>query len=138
MDKSRALEVFEAVKDVANRLTNVHFLGHDEGDLILNGTRWRLWHGEDGSNYATSYRLQKIVESFTGGEKPNVLLTGHTHKQGYFFDRNIHVVSGGALCRQSAWMRSKKLANHAGFHIIRATISEGEIKRFSPTWYPFY
>ena len=126
------------VKDVADRLEHVTYLGHDEGDIIINGTIWRLWHGEDGSSYATSYRLQKIIESLTGGEKPAVLLAGHTHKQGYFFDRNIHVISGGALCRQSAWMRSKKLANHSGFHIIRATIADGEIKCFSPTWYPFY
>ena len=126
------------VEDVANRLSHVTYLGHDEGDIVINGTVWRLWHGEDGSSYATSYRLQKIIESFTGGEKPQALFAGHTHKQLYMFDRNVHVVSGGAMCSQSAWMRSKKLANHAGFHIIRATIAENEIKSFSATFYPFY
>jgi predicted phosphodiesterase len=127
-----------AVKDVAARLEHVTFLGHDEGDLEINGTIWRMWHGEDGSSYATSYRLQKVIESFTGGEKPNVLLAGHVHKQGYFFERNIHAVSGGALCKQSSWMRSKRLANHSGFHIIKAGIADGEIKWFEPRWYPFY
>lgn len=126
------------VKDVARRLPHVHYLGHDEGDVVINGAIWRLWHGEDGSSYATSYRVQQIIGSFTGGEKPAVLLAGHTHKQAYIFERNIHAVSGGALCRQSAWMRSKRLPNHAGFHIIRATIKDGEVRRFSPTWYPFY
>jgi len=127
-----------AVKDVAARLEHVTFLGHDEGDLEINGTIWRMWHGEDGSSYATSYRLQKVIESFTGGEKPNVLLAGHVHKQGYFFERNIHAVSGGALCKQSSWMRSKRLANHSGFHIIKSGIADGEIKWFEPRWYPFY
>ena len=126
------------VHDIAARCSNVHYLGHDEADIPVNGTIWRLWHGEDGSSYATSYRLQKIVESWTGGTKPHVLLTGHTHKQGFFFERNVQIVSGGALCRQSAWMRAKKLANHDGFWILRSTISGGEIKSFSPTWYPFY
>jgi predicted phosphodiesterase len=127
-----------AVKDVAKRMDHVEFIGHDEGDIDINGTVWRMWHGEDGSSYATSYRMQKVIESFTGGEKPNVLLAGHVHKQGYFFERNIHAVSGGAMCRQSAWMRSKRLANHSGFHIIKACIADGEIKWFEPRWYPFY
>jgi predicted phosphodiesterase len=126
------------VKDICSGLDHCHYLGHDEADIEINGSIWRLWHGEDGSSYATSYRLQKIVESFTGGDKPNVLLAGHTHKQGYFFDRNIHVLSGGALSLQSKWMRSKKLANHTGFHTIEATIEDGTVKTFSPTWHAFF
>ena len=127
-----------AVKDVADRVPNMTFLGHDCADVIINDTKWRLWHGEDGASYATSYRIQKIIESFTGGDKPQVLLCGHTHKQAYIFERNVHAVSGGALSCQSDWMRSKRLANHTGFHIIRATIRDGEIVSFSPTFYPFY
>jgi len=126
------------VADLARRLPHVEFLGSDYGELTINGTRWMLWHGEDGSSYATSYRIQKLIESFTGGDKPQALLCGHTHKQGYFFDRNIHAVSGGALSYQSTWMKSTKKASHTGFHIIRATIRDGQIVRFSPTWYPFY
>lgn len=127
-----------AVRDIAKRIPGMTFLGHDCADVIINGSKWRLWHGEDGSSYATSYRIQKIIESFTGGDKPNVLLCGHTHKQAYIFDRNIHAVSGGALSTQSDWMRSKRLPNHTGFHIIRATIRDSEIVSFSPTFYPFY
>lgn len=127
-----------AVRDIANRLEHVHFLGHDMGDIDINGTTWKIWHGEDSSSYATSYRVQKIIEAFTGGNKPNVLLCGHTHKMVYLFDRNVHAVSGGALSYQSAWMQSKRLANHTGFHIIRATIRENQIISFSPTFYPFY
>lgn len=127
-----------AVRDVANRCKHVTFMGHDMADVEINGSKWRLWHGEDGSSYATSYRVQKIIESLTGGDKPNVLLCGHTHKQAYIFERNIHAVSGGALSYQSDWMRAKRLPNHTGFHIIRATIRNGQIISFSPTFYPFY
>jgi predicted phosphodiesterase len=127
-----------AVKDIAARLGHVEFIGHDQGIIDINGTTWMPWHGEDSGSFATSYRLQKLIEAFTGGTKPQVILAGHTHKQGYFFERNIHAVTGGALSMQSAWMRGKRLANHDGFHIIRATIADKEIKSFSPTWYPFY
>ena len=126
------------VQDIAKRCPHVHYLGHDEADIPINGTIWRMFHGEDGSSYATSYRVQKLIESFTGGTKPHVLLVGHTHKEISMFERNIYAVSGGAMCRQSSWMRSKKLVNHDGFHILRATIGEGQVKSFSATFYPFF
>jgi predicted phosphodiesterase len=126
------------VEDICNQLPDAEFLGHDEGDIHVNGIRVRLFHGEDSSSYATSYRIQKLVESYTGGDKPNVLLVGHTHKQGYFFERHIHCVSGGALSTQSRWMRSKRMANHAGFWLIEMTVKDGGVSRFKPEWMPFY
>lgn len=130
------------VEDIARSLEGFNYMGEDMGDYIIeNGKRpitIRLWHGEDGSSYATSYRVQKIVESFTGGDKPNVLLMGHTHKQVYLFDRHIHCLSGGAVCTQSNWMRSKRLANHTGFHIVEMEFNERGVTKFSPTWYPMY
>lgn len=126
------------VRDLCRDLEHVEFVGCDYGEIIINGTKWMLWHGEDGSSYATSYRIQQLLVAFTGGQKPHVLLCGHTHKQGYFFERNVHAVSGGALSYQSKWMRSTRKACHTGFHIIRARIKDGQIARFSPTFYPFY
>ena len=126
------------VRDLAKRVPNLHFLGHDVGDLTVNGTIWRLWHGEDGNSYATSYRIQQVINSITGGDKPAVLLLGHTHKQAYIFERNIHAVSGGALSYQSDWMRSKRIPCHTGFHILEAVIKNNQIVQFSPTFYPFY
>lgn len=126
------------VKDVCEALPNAAFLGSDMGTLTVNGVTFMLFHGEDTSSYATSYRLQKLVEAFTGGEKPNMLLAGHTHKQGYFFERHVHVLSGGALSVQSRWMRSKRLANHTGFWICRAWIGKKSINKLQVTFYPFY
>lgn len=126
------------VEDICGQLPDAEFLGHDEGDINVNGVKVRLFHGEDSSSYATSYRIQKLVESYTGGDKPNVLLVGHTHKQGYFFERHIHCVSGGALSTQSRWMRSKRLANHAGFWLIEMTVNDGDVSRFKCEWMPFY
>lgn len=126
------------VEDICRQLPDAEFLGHDEGDINVNGVRLRLFHGEDSSSYATSYRIQKLVESYTGGDKPNVLLVGHTHKQGYFFERHIHCVSGGALSTQSRWMRSKRMANHAGFWLIEMAVKDGDVSRFKVEWMPFY
>ncbi len=115
-----------------------NYLGYDEGDIEVNGCKIRLWHGQDASSYAHSYRIQKVVESFTGGDKPNVLLAGHVHKMGYWMDRHVHCVSTGCIQKQSKWMRGKRLPAHTGFWVIRMTINEKGIGTFNPKWFPFY
>jgi len=126
------------VPELCSRQDNLHFLGHDEGDIDINGVTLKLWHGGDGSSYAFSYRIQKIVESLTGGEKPNVLLCGHTHKSLYVFDRNVHCVSCGSMQKQSKWMRGKRAASHTGFYVIRMGVNKGNVSWFEPRFYPFY
>jgi len=127
------------VKNIADNIKNAEFLGHDMGIVSIKKSNIQMWHGEDGSSYATSYRMQKVIESLTGGTKPNVLLLGHVHKMGYFFERHIHAISGGCIETQSSWMRSKRLAAHTGFWIVELTINKkGHVVTCSPTWYPFY
>lgn len=128
----------DIVKNIIKEVPNGTYLGHDEGDISLKGTVLKLWHGEDGNSYATSYRVQKVVEAFTGGEKPHMLFLGHTHKQIYMFERNVHCVSTGCIERQSDWMRSKRIAAHTGFWIIDAWIKNNSVTKFTSTWYPFY
>ena len=127
------------VSDIANELPNFQFLGHDEGDISLNGrVTLKLWHGEDGNSYALSYRLQKIVESLSGGEKPNILVAGHVHKYVNMFERNIWCISAGCLQSQTRWMRSKRLAAHVGFCICDVWLGKTGVAKFRLTWYPFY
>lgn len=117
---------------------NLHFLGHDEGDVEIGGVKIKLWHGEDGSSYAFSYRIQKIVESMTGGEKPNILVCGHTHKSLYMFDRHVHCISAGSMQKQSKWMRGKRHASHTGFYVVNMAINDTGVAWFEPRFYPFY
>jgi predicted phosphodiesterase len=126
------------VEELCASQGNLHFLGHDEADIEVQGITIRLWHGEDGSSYALSYRLQKIIEAFTGGDKPNILLCGHTHKSVYIFERNIHTVSLGCIQSQSKWMRGKRIAAHTGFYVIKMAINETGVAWFQPRFYPFY
>lgn len=127
------------VKDIAESVKNFHFIGHDEGDISLDGKAVvKLWHGEDGSSYALSYRLQKIIESLSGGEKPNVLVAGHVHKYANIFERNVYCVSAGCIQAQTSWMRGKRLAAHVGFCILDVWIGDAGVSKFNVTWYPFY
>jgi predicted phosphodiesterase len=126
------------VEDICSNLSNATYLGHDEGDISVKGIMIRLFHGGDGAGYAISYRGQKIIEALSGGEKPNLLITGHSHKSIYMFNRNVHYIEAGTLQMQSSWMRGKKLAAHVGFSIANLTIKDKEIKSLQYTWYPFY
>jgi len=127
------------VKDIDRALPNFHFIGHDEGDISLKGKgTLKLWHGEDSSSYALSYRVQKIIEAFTGGEKPSVMLCGHTHKYVKVFERNIHAISVGCIEAQTSWMRGKRLAAHVGFSIFDIYVGDSGVTKITETWYPFY
>jgi predicted phosphodiesterase len=128
------------IEELCRDNDDMTYLGHDEGDIALSGApvTIKLWHGEDGSSYAHSYRIQKIVESFTGGEKPHVLFCGHAHKHMYMFERHIHCIGAGSMQTQSKWMRGKRLASHTGFWIVRMRINDKGVGSFAPEWFPFY
>lgn len=127
------------VEDIDKEVPNFHFIGHDEGDISLKGkATLKLWHGEDGNSYALSYRLQKILESLTGGEKPNAMLCGHTHKYVDIFERHVFTTSIGSMQSQTPWMRGKRIAAHTGFAIIDYWVNDKGICKKTSTWHPFY
>jgi predicted phosphodiesterase len=119
------------------------FLGHMEADVIIkapNGeTKIRVLHPGGGSSYAISYTSQKIVESYTGNEKPDILLDGHYHKAGYNYIRGVHVCQTGCTQDQTPFMRKKRLAAHLGGWIIEFAVDEsGAITRFKQEFLPYY
>lgn len=125
-------------KAVAEAVPNVEYIGHDSADIDVDGCKVRLFHGGDGSSYATSYRLQKLVESYTGGQKPNILIAGHVHKFCVIFERHIFAISAPCMQSQTSWMRGKKLAAHTGFLVLEFDTYEGGVANLSVQLFPFY
>jgi hypothetical protein len=80
-----------------------------------------LMHPGGGSSYAHSYRPQKIVESFAGGEKPAALFIGHYHKVGLYMIRNVWTVQMGCGQDQTPFMRKKSIDAHVAGGIIEFT-----------------
>lgn len=128
----------DIVEDICSRIDGAEYLGQHEGDIPVKGITARLFHGEDASAYALSYRIQKIVESMPGGEKPEILVTGHDHKMGYFFVRNVHCIMPGCLQAQTPWMRRKKKQAMPGFCVSTICIADNEVKWIDNKFYPFY
>ena len=100
------------------------YLGFMEADVdLINAStgasaRMRIVHPGGGSSYAISYSMQKLVESYEGGDKPAVVLGGHYHKQEILNYRNCWIIQGGTTEDQTPFMRKKKLEAHVGGMIV--------------------
>lgn len=125
-------------KELERQLPNFTHLGEWEGDLAVDKIRIKLFHANDGTAYAHSYKLQKLIESFSGGEKPHIVHSGHYHKFLYMFLRNVHGFESGTLAGQSIFMRGKKLAAHKGFGINTVEYNSGGISSLRQEFVPAY
>lgn len=126
-------------EELEKRCNNWHFLGSMEADVELApNVTLKLFHANDGSAYALSYKLQKLIESFTGGEKPSIVIDAHYHKHLTAWIRNVFGIEGGCLCDQTRYMRGKKLAASMGFGIMDVWYDKKGIERVDHTWFPYY
>lgn len=123
---------------------DLRYLGYAEADVALRygsgSAVMRVVHPGGGSAYAISYTDQKRMESYQGGEKPQVEIVGHYHKWNVGYPREVHTVQAGCTCDQTLFMRKKRLQAHVGFVVvkIRQDTEDGHITRFSAEWSPFY
>jgi hypothetical protein len=132
----------DVMKILAKQRKDIVYLAPIEADILIGpqeNTRIRLFHPGGGTAYAISYKPQKVVESFSGGDKPSVLFLGHFHKAGYFFTRNIHTFMAGCVEDQTVFMREKHIEAHRGYWKIDVeTEKNGGIARICPEFTPFY
>jgi hypothetical protein len=122
---------------------DLRYLGYAEADICLKyGTGssvLKILHPGGGSSYATSYTAQKIVESYQGGEKPQILFIGHYHKFEYGYPREVHCVQTGCTTDQSLFMRKHKIAAHVGFLTVKIKqADDGHVSRVAVEWFPYY
>ena len=99
-------------------------LGYMEAHVVLKNSSTgkkatlAVVHPGGGSAYALSYSIQKIVESYEGGEKPHVAFYGHYHKLWAGIIRNIWVAQTGTAQDQTPFMRKKRLEAHVGGLVV--------------------
>lgn len=72
--------------------TDLRFHGNRGAFLRVRGALVHLWHPKKGSGYALSYGLQKQVEKYSPGQKPQILLTGHWHIFCHIAERGIEAI----------------------------------------------
>jgi len=125
---------------IAEKRADMEYLGQSNAIIGLTpNCRLELRHPIDGTAYALSYKIQKMVEAMSGGEKPNILAVGHYHKAEYFMYRNVHCFQTACLQAQTPFMRGKGISAFMGGWIVEVHVDEfGTITRIKQEYIPFY
>lgn len=125
---------------IANARKDLVYLGRDCAVINLTpNCTLELRHPWDGTAYALSYKIQKIIEGMESDSKPNILAVGHYHKAEYLFYRNVHALQTGCFQGQTPFTRGKGISVHLGGWLVSVRVdSEGTIKSFAPEFVPFY
>lgn len=120
--KASGVNVGQMIADATGWECLGDMYGEVSFDTPSGAYRVGLFHPRDGSAYAMSYKLQKIIEQWTGGKKPHMLVVGHYHKALSIPQyRNVHAVHPGCFQQQTPFMAGKGLAAHVGGWIVEVT-----------------
>lgn len=124
---------------IARDRKDMVYLGRDTAIIQLtDNCTLELRHPWDGTAYAISYKIQKMVEAMDSGTKPSMLAVGHYHKAEYIFYRDVHVLQTGAFQSQTPFTRGKGIAVHMGGWIVTIDVdAEGFVTRIVPEFIPF-
>ena len=125
---------------ISARRDDMEYLGRDVAVINLTpNCTLEMRHPWDGTAYALSYKLQKMIEAMESDSKPNILAVGHYHKAEYMFYRNVHALQTGCFQSQTPFTRGKGISVHMGGWIVTVTVSkDGTIQRIAPEFIPFY
>lgn len=128
------------VAAIANRRDDIEYLGDFSAWVELPGGSWvHLLHGKGGMSYAVSYKAQKIVDGYSAGRKPAVLIPGHWHVRGDWQARGVQVLFPGCFEWRTPLLERLGLSPAVGFHVLRMTIGpDGSVVRWQPQWFPFW
>ena len=125
---------------IANARPDLDYLGRDCATINLTpNCTLELRHPWDGTAYALSYKMQKMIEAMEGDSKPNILAVGHYHKAEYLFYRNVHAIQSGCFQGQTPFTRGKGISVHLGGWIVTVRVdANGTIQSIAPEFIPFY
>lgn len=124
---------------IAQHRSDMTYLGRDCAVVNLTpNCTLELRHPWDGTAYALSYKMQKMIEAMESDSKPNILAVGHYHKAEYLFYRNVHAIQTGCFQSQTPFTRGKGISTHMGGWIVTAHVdANGYIRRFMPEFIPY-
>jgi len=132
-------EGYDILKRVAEDREDYVYLGHASAVLKMHDRKIQILHPSGGTAYAISYRLQKVVESFSSENKPHILITGHFHKAEFIpLLRNVYSFQAGCFQAQTPFGVRKSLTFFYGGWIVEMGISGRDITHMKAEFIPFY
>ena len=131
---------YDIGKAIAKDRPDMNYLGRDCAVVnITPNCTLELRHPWDGTAYAISYKIQKMIEAMEADSKPNILAVGHYHKEETMFYRNIHAIQSACFQSQTPFTRGKGIYTVMGGFIVTVRVDEnGYIQGFAPEFIPYY
>lgn len=131
---------YDICSAIARARPDMEYLGRDCAVVNLTPKcTLELRHPWDGTAYALSYKIQKMIEAMESDSKPNILAVGHYHKAEYLFYRNIHALQTGCFQGQTPFTRGKGISVNVGGWIVTVRVDkDGYIQGFAPEFVPYY
>ena len=121
-------------KHIENNRSDLVCLGQDFA--IVNITpeiSLMLRHPWDGTSYALSYKIQKMVESMDENTRPTIMAVGHYHKLEYLYYLGVHCLQSGCFQSSTPFTVGKGIRVSMGGWIITLEIDENTRKMISLT-----
>lgn len=117
---------------VALERDDINYLGaYSAWVKLAENCNMYLLHPDGGAAYSDSYKLQKLIESFEGGNKPNIAVMGHFHRRCEISSRNVYGLLGACFESQTAFLRRKGIQPRVGGNILEIDFNhDGSIQRF--------
>lgn len=107
------------LKKATRRRDDIIYIGRHSGIIEKNGFKFYLHHGE-GHAYAESYKLQKLAETFTGADTPDVIIQGHYHTEISIMIRGIYCAHPASFQGRTPYADRKAFPDPViGGHIVR-------------------
>lgn len=146
-EKDSGLDVCRGIEDAFRRA------GRDDFTMIGSrgayvryapkggrGVLVELWHPLGGAAYAVSYKLQRHVEEYGVGQKPDFLFGGHTHQQVYCVRRGVHCFWSGTFHGGgSSFGKALGGSQAIGGWVVRfKQTKDGTVRDVAPTWRGYY
>jgi len=132
-------EGYDLLQHVEEKREDIVYLGQASCTVDMFGKKIEIMHPSGGTAYALSYRMQKIAESFSSENKPNILILGHYHKAEYVpILRNIFGFQAGCYQAQTPFAKRKNINFQYGGWIVEMGINDNGISRMQSEFIPFY
>lgn len=129
----------DVLKQIADKRDDIKYLGISGATINIGKIKFYLMHPDGGVPYARSYRIQKTVENFPGGQKPNILLAGHLHITCELpCYRNVACFQLPCFQTQTQYLRAKGVSPDIGFLVLEITPDKNGIASFKTDWHLYY
>lgn len=129
----------DPIKAVAAARDDITYLGPLSAWVHFGPLSIYLLHPKGGLSYAVSYKLQKLIESFEGGRKPNVVVCGHWHKQAFIIERHVVGILPGCFEAQTTFERGLALQPQLGAVLLDIEVRGEEVAHvINPRWLHFF